>query len=109
MKHLHTFESFINKEDVSQLNERSTMTDWKEYSDYVEITLSDGTTLEINSSNLLKNSTIGSSIGGSRAYQMLLMALGSYNYYKPAKKLIAEIIAQMEDAREKGRLLAIKK
>jgi len=81
MKHIHTFESFINEGALFII-------DFAEHvrPDYVEVSLSDGRKLKIDRKNAK---------GGQRMYQAILQALDSYHNDPKAKQFMDGIVNAM--------------
>jgi hypothetical protein len=81
MKHLHTFESFLNEQALFII-------DFAEYvrPDYVEVSLSDGRKLKIERKNVK---------GGQKMYQAILQALDSYNSNPKAKQFMDGLVNAM--------------
>ena len=84
MKHLKTFQSFLNEAQNTGLS----VTDFDEYvnPDYVEVTLSDGRKLQI------KRKTMK---GGQKMYQTILQALDSYKSNPKAKTFMDSLVNAM--------------
>jgi hypothetical protein len=84
MKHLKTFQSFLNEAQNTGLS----VTDFDEYvnPDYVEVTLSDGRKLELKKKNIK---------GGQKMYQTILQALDSYKSNPKAKTFMDSLVNAM--------------
>ena len=81
MKHVHTFESFLNESALS-------VVEYDEYikPDYVEITLTDGRQLKVEKKRVK---------GRHKTYTMIVDALEAYNKNSSAKRFIDSLVNSM--------------